>query len=212
MHIAAPELVRGACAGRTACRRGFTFDEGRLRTHRPEVRRRSTRRSPSRSRSPFRPSAGVDRDRPVPRSSAASCRSSSSSRTMARLGADSCGRMRSSDAIVCRPDDPVDLVADVALELPDGAVGVGTEETVLLARIEAERVQLALQAHGRRRRGTSGSAGRACGRRGASRPRRADPTCRARPGRRPGGSGCPGRRARLGRWMARSARRARRVE
>jgi hypothetical protein len=42
-------------------------------------------------------------------------------------------------------DDPVGLIAHVSLELPEGGVGLRTVQAVLLARVEAERVQLALE-------------------------------------------------------------------
>src|SRR5690606_5920764 len=41
--------------------------------------------------------------------------------------------------------DPVDLEADVALELLDGSLGQGAEETVLRAAVEAQLVEAALQ-------------------------------------------------------------------
>ena len=41
--------------------------------------------------------------------------------------------------------DPVGHLTDVALELAEGPVAVGPEQAVLAARIEPERVQLALQ-------------------------------------------------------------------
>jgi hypothetical protein len=42
-------------------------------------------------------------------------------------------------------DDPIRLMPDVPLELAHGDSGSITEETVLFARVEAERVQLALE-------------------------------------------------------------------
>jgi hypothetical protein len=42
-------------------------------------------------------------------------------------------------------DDPIRLMSDVALELTDSDGRPVTEETILFARVEAERVQLALE-------------------------------------------------------------------
>ena len=73
------------------------------------------------------------------------CRSSSSSRTMARDGAESCRAHALEHGQRVQAGDPVGYLTDVALELAEGPVAVGPEQAVLTARIEPERVQLALQ-------------------------------------------------------------------
>ena len=145
----------------------------------------------------------------LPRSMPRACRSSSSSRTSARLGADSCGRTRWSDAIVCGPTMPSTSSPTLRWNSRDGAVGVRTEEAVLLAGVEAKRVQLALQRAdvvAAEHRGVQVERAVAqplagldelAPRVGPDEP--VDPEVRR-----------PGRRAPRGRWTRRSARRARR--
>ncbi len=81
----------------------------------------------------------------LPSIDARACRSSSSSRTSARLGPVSWGRMRSSVAIACGPAIPSTSSPTFRWNSRSGAVGVGSEQSVLAPRVEPERVQLALE-------------------------------------------------------------------
>ena len=91
-------------------------------------------------------------------------------------------------------DDAVGLLADVPLELAHGSIGRADRRARPPCRRRTRGRSASVGARGRRRRGGTGRGGRACGHPAGSRPRRAGPTCRARPYRRPAGSAAPGTR------------------
>ena len=74
-----------------------------------------------------------------------------------------------------RPAHAVGLEPAFALELAQRGLGLGAEDAVLAAGVEAERVEPALELARRRRRAASARAGRAAGRRARSRSRSSAP-------------------------------------
>ncbi len=136
-------------------------------------------------------------------------RTDSASLTIARLGSRLGGAHPFERGERLETGDAVGLVPHVPLELAERAIGAWAEETVFLARVEAQHVQLALEGAHIVAAVIGESAGRGSDRPAGSRPRRADPRCRDRPARRPSGCARTGTCGPRPRWRVRTCRRAR---